>query len=533
MGGASIPIQEPRVFDLQRAVARSTSSSGNSEPTLHNVASGTDAAQARAVASWDPSSPGEKVDWYAEYRARHAPLSLSWLQQPVAEPYGTKEKLEIRGLGIFKDHDENIVIAPLDDGSVCLWSVDDGRIKTRSRPGMLFASGPDGRTMQTSVKSKAQSTGSGVVDGVSVDKARNKAYFAEQSVLHEVDLTTLQTSSYSHYPSWITSLSEANHPVPLTVGTSSSLHIHDARVGTNGSSPSFWMTDRLEGEENVNWNVRKYGTDYHRLSSGDPSRRDYAALFDPSPLSILHHNHSSTIYVAGRFPSVLIYDRRNFPKLTSTIHSGARLCSLISIPPAPNQTLAAAGEYNGKGSLELYPLSSPDSWPSTTSHASKPIRNRTSASGSKLLSLASHGTRLLFSDSDGQLKWVERDGSTIVRRWNINSSEATLNNSVEDHRGIFRGNPNEGDVAQKLLPIGSDAKSEVCVWTGEKIGVLGFQKEPRFAFGVSGTNETGSGNEFASGGRSIEGRDFEGMMRRALERQADEVRFLAGFGTGG
>ncbi len=495
----------------------------------------------RAMASWDPTYPDEKVDWYDEYIARHAPLSMSWLEQPFSEQNGVREKLETRGLGIFKDHDDSIVVAPLEDGSVCLWNIgrhgaapdlSDGQIMSRSRPGLLSVNGPRGSTWQNPTKSRAKMTSTGVVECVSVDRARNKAYFAVQSGLNEVDLTTLQISSYDRYPFSITAISEASHPLPLTVGTSASLHLHDPRFGNNGGSPTSWISDRVDTNVDDSSEPRHSTSDFYRLSSGDPSQTNYATLFHPSPLSILHLNPSSTIYVAGRFPSILRYDRRHFPKLTSTIHSGARLSSIACLPTPSHPTLAAAGEYNGKGSLEFYPLDSA-SIATSNDKIPEPTRNRTSTSRSKLLSLTPHGTRLLFSDSDGKVKWVERDGSTLVRQWNINTFDTSVSDSESARRsGIFNADPNEGDVARKLLPVGTGARSEVCMWTGEKIGILGFKSKPRFSFGGNETDGSCT-PDGSSDGESFDERDYGRMMRRALERQANEVRFVRGLGLGG
>ena len=524
--GTPIPIQEPRVFELQRAVARSGNSNASTEAKLDTT---------RAMASWDPTYPDEKIDWYGEYIARHAPLSMSWLEQPFSEESGVREKLEMKGLGVLQDHDESIVVAPLDDGSVCLWNigrenaapnVQDGRIMARSRPDLLSVNGSDGSTSPILTNSGSKVFSSSVVECVSVDKTRNKAYFAVQSGLNEVDLTTLQISSYDRYPSSITALSEAAYPVPLSVGTSVSLHLHDPRLNNNGGSPTSWICDRVDTNANASQELVYNRSDFHRLIAGDSSQTDYETL---SPLSILHLKPSSTIYVAGRFPSILIYDRRYFPKVASTIHSGARLCSIASLPTPNHPTLAAAGEYNGKGSLELYPLDS-TSIASSSYTVPEPTRNRTSASRSKLLSLTPHGTRLLVSDSDGKLKWVERDGSTLVRQWNINTFKTSLGDS-ENRSGIFNADPNEGDVARKLIPVSTGVRSEVCVWTGEKVGILGFKEKPRFSFEMD--EKDGSYTpEGISDGESVDERDYGRMMRRALERQADEVRFVRGLGLG-
>ena len=518
---------------LQRAIAHAAGRSADVETTIPNALPKKPRATVQAMASWDPVYPGEKVDWYNEYIARHAPLSLSWLQQPFNDSNGAREKLESRGLGLFEDGREHVIVAPLEDGSVCLWNIGaddkapddrDGQIMTRSRPGLLSVNGPGGSTWQSPTKSRAKMTSTGVVECVSIDKIRNKAYFAVQSGLNEVDLSTFQISAYDRYPFSISALSEATHPIPLTVGTTLSLHIHDPRLGNNGRVSSYtYFSERVDFEGNIASNP-SLQNDFHRINSGDNSQIDYATLFHPAPLSILHLNPSSTIYVAGRFPSILTYDRRFFPKLTSTIHSGARLCSITSLPTPNHPTLAAAGEYNGKGSLELYPIaptSTPDSPPNNSTNA-QPTRNRTSASRSKLLSLAPHGTRLVFSDSDGQLKWVERDGSTLVRRWNINTYSTSPDDPITTG-GIFNNDLSEGDVARKLLPVSFKERSEMLLWTGEKIGVLGFRKDPRFSFGKNVEEEKGSMD-------GLDERDYGRMMRTALERQADEVRFVRGLG---
>lgn len=463
--------------------------------------------RARAMANWDPSYPSEKVDWYGEYIARHAPLSTSWLQQPVDKMHGTQDKREIRGLGLLRDGIDGTVVAPLDDGSVCLWNIgrDDEALRTkrggiigRSKPGLLSVNGL--RDTKDS-RSKAKMTSTGVVECVSVDPVRNKAYFAVQSSLNEVDLSTLQITSHSRYPFSISALSSSSYPGPLTVGTTLSLHLHDHRFSTQILPCN---TTCLDPPEESN--------DFHRLLSGDPPPA-YAPLFHPNPLSILHLPFHA-IHVAGRFPSILTYDRRYFPTLQNTIHSGARLCSLASLPTPGAPTLVAAGEYNGKGSLELYSSSSPAA-------DYEPTRNRTSASRSKLLSVTPHGTRLLFSDGDGALKWVERDGSTLVRRWNINPS--TPSSNTHPSAGIFATSPDPSDVARKILPIDSNGwlnREEIAIWTGERVGIVGFRAKARFEWAEKGQGEEGEEEVWAR------------RMKRALEREAGEVRWVRGLGAG-
>ncbi|KAL9127368.1 MAG: hypothetical protein Q9217_003740 [Psora testacea] len=533
------PVPERTIFALQRAVARSNANLNQPDASSED-SSGLESAEdsndrrtrstplredlrgGGGIASWDPTIPGEKVDWHSEYIARHAPLSLDWLQQPAGKLNGSKEKLEIRGVGLLN---ESVLLAPLDDGSVCFWNIDQdstswGNVTARSRPGFLsFDNGKCGREWQKSYPSfsKIRMPSTGVVENVSIDRGRDKAYFAVQSGLNEIDLTTLKVTAYDRYPQPISVLSTAQDPTPLTVGTTQAIHIHDPRVGQNSRTPT----------TSISKHMRQH-SDFYRIHASDP---DYAVLSQPLPLSIIHRE-LDMIHVAGRFPSILTYDRRFFPQVASTIHSGARLSCIISIPSASGSTIAAAGEYNGKGSLEIYPLSSPYYRP-----VGEAIINRTSTSSSKCLSLTDHGTRLLFSDSDGILKWVERDGSTLVRRWNINThSTASAPGPVVPLNGIFNAERNEGEVARKLLPVNEKATSDICVWTGERVGILSSGRKDRVVKKkgdeVDGMEGSGSGSGSGSEGVSDDERVYGSIMRRALERQADEVRFVRGLGMG-
>ena len=607
-----IPITEPRVFDLRRAAARlpaihgetSTLGTLNSEDPGYSTSTAesgssvnSDGEYARSMANWDPSYPTEDVDWYGEYISRHAPISLDWLQQPIGGTTGPGGKREVRGFGLLTGNNESKVVAPLDDGSICLWNIGDtdalsgtkpGGIIARSRPGLLSAHDPNSNALQKSAVYDMEIKGAGIVECVSVDNDSNKAYFAMQSVLNEVDLNTLQVVSHSTYPFPISALSEIVQPVPLTVGTACTIHIKDFRFAHNAQSLGCSGLEQLDRTATFPTSP-KHQNDFHRLLSGDqPSK--YAPLVHSGPLSIIHssssdsHNsNSGEIHVAGRFPSILTYDRRSFPKLQSTIHSGARLCSMTSLPypfaslerdlmqknqlsvyavreakSQPGKTLIACGEYNGKGSLELYGLSnnnnnsnkSNDPFPSPAS-SSSPIppptqsqpstfKNRVSASASKLLSVAPHGTRLVFSDSDGMLKWIERDGSTLVRRWNINRYHQ------HETRGLFHTSSldtSTGDVARKILPTGTGSNGhgtttrtsrhrvnggDLLLWTGERLGLLGFRKGP--AFGADDFEGLAVGAEETV--RLREERIYGQTMRRALERQADEVRFVRGLGLG-
>ncbi|KAG0652005.1 hypothetical protein D0Z07_0925 [Hyphodiscus hymeniophilus] len=575
---ATEPVQEPRFRDLARALANGNGL-GDSR-LLQPRKEARDLKEKsnekiRIMANWDPSYPNEKVQWYDEYIARNAPISIGWMQQPQNKESAQREYLEARGMAVYKppgESDATLVVAPLDDGSLCLWDINGSRgrkgaIVGRSRPGLLSVDknpkAEEGR------RSKMISTG--VTECISIDSARSRAYVAVQSGLVEVDLETLSTMNHERFPFSITALSEAKHPVPLTVGTNLSLYLHDSRKRSSTAHISSDV-ERLDSYDVQFGSLSNQGSrSFRSLLNPEPSPH-YAHLYQPGPLSILHLLSSGSewdgngdIYVAGRFPSILNYDRRFFPRLRGTIHSGARLCSMASLPypfasmekdlarrgelsmeqvlefkNRPGKTLIACGEYNSKGSLEMYGLSpNPlDTVISTNVGAgslqNSVMKNRQTSSSSKLLSVSNHGTRIVASDGGGNLKWLERDGFTETRRWNI------AHGSVEAPRGIFGTlgdsymDSGSGDIALKLISCSSgDADrpindSELALWTGEKIGLLSFSSKPGFK--AEDFEENVKTAEEAH--REREERVYAKTMRRALEHQANEVRYVRGLGLG-
>jgi hypothetical protein len=183
---ASSSIEESRFRDLRRALAERSGvdHSRNSIP----IDDSRD-LQARAnekiriMANWDPSYPGEKVSWYEEYIHRHAPLTISWLQQPRHREDPNHEALEVRGMALYHppgEPEQTLVVSPLDDGSVCLWDLNGSRgkkgsIVARSPSGLLSVHGND----EPSSRSRKVSTG--VVECISVDSEQKKAFVAIQS----------------------------------------------------------------------------------------------------------------------------------------------------------------------------------------------------------------------------------------------------------------------------------------------------------------------------------------------------------------
>jgi hypothetical protein len=293
----------------------------------------------------------------------------------------------------------------------------------------------------------------------------------------------------------------------------------------------------------------------------DAASQTFASLAQPGPLSILHlprpgteAEASNDIFVAGRFSNILHYDRRRFPSIMGSLYSGARLSSLTwmacTTSPLDNElrrrgelsfshllrqstsipgtTLIAGGEYNTKGSLEMYGLSLPsaDSPLKPRGFQDSAFKNRQTSSQSKLLSVVNHGTLLAFSDGSGYVKWFERDGFTEARRVKIGHSETI------GQRSLFASMPASGELARKLVPTGpadfGSNSNDLLFWTGERIGLVNFQSSPGFV--AEDFEDKAKSAEQAE--REREERQYAEAMRLALERQADDVRFVRNLGMG-
>lgn len=367
--------------------------------------------------------------------------------------------------------------------------------------------------------------------------------------LVEVDLRTQCVTSTTSFERVIMTISAANATAPLTVGTFNSLYLHDYRIRNTPRDQQGEVVDPLiAGSLNLS-----------SLLVDWPPLPPYAALAQPGPQYIHHMDQpgqrdelSDDIFVAGRFTSILHYDRRMFPSIKGSLHSGGRLCCLISLPypfssidsdlrrrlelteeqvtksknTAGGRTLIACGEYNTKGSLEIYGLSSTLEDGETHISYDSTTKNRQTASSSKLLSVINHGNRIVFSDGQGYLKWMERDGFTEVRRHKIGKVEKVT------HRSLFGNMPGSDDIARKLLSTKTEAGKGICndddilFWTGETLGLISFSSGASFS-PEDFVENTKTPEEMAA---EEEEQVYAERMRIALERQADEVRFVQNLG---
>lgn len=519
----------------------------------------------QAIADWDLSHPSEKICWYSEYIGRYAPLSTVWQDSMSCE---------VRGVAPLKGSDK--MVSCYEDGSIAIFDISfptqgsTGRRKLtelgRSKTAELFRCSMDKNVSSISI---GNNSFSGVIESINVDSRRNRAYVAVAEILNEVDLSNLEVVSQQRYAWPITSLSQEtciDHP--LTVGTSWSLNLYDPRVPMKdrSRSPEDLLRHKpARPEDSIAFLPNEVKVSQTSSSLNDPIRSkieqswrasrplsrttlETYAKIEPGPLSILNHKDHE-ILIAGRFPSILSYDRRYFPRVAYDIYTGARLSCLTTIPFPPKQSssslfhsiLVAAGEYSGRGSLELYALPhgpsqlSPSQNPTESSLSSGTAyshRNRQSSSSSKLLSVATQGSRIVFSDAEGGLKWVERDGRGIARRWNINSFEIT-------DRGARISSEH---VARKIVALepspngdhGTRSDDDLLIWTGEKLGIVTTKPERFDHEQLVREIEEDKGVDGISAHerdikRSEEEQQYARRMREALEMQANQRIILSRF----
>ncbi|KAK1238307.1 hypothetical protein MKX07_006453 [Trichoderma sp. CBMAI-0711] len=505
------------------------------------------------MANWDPTFPNERVSWYSEYIHRNGPTCVNWLQTPRIRDRGYEAMMEARGLELYYPYDGNdgigamLAVSPLDDGSVCLWDVKGtrgkaGSLLATSKSDILFIDGPGS---QNTRRSKRVDTG--VTECVSVDNQRHRAYFAVQSHLIEIDLERLEVVSRESFEWSITALSKIQNDVPLTVGTSLGIHLHDFRSRARATHTAVEQVDQNDIFKSI----------------FDPTPLlPYAPLSQPTPVSIIHlplrgspDLVSNDIYVAGRFSNILHYDRRKFPVIMDSIYSGATINSMAAMPhpfssldsevrrhgelsteqvirskgDGEGWTLIAGGAYKSKGSLEIFGLSQTAADPvGREMMQTSTMKNRQTAASAAILSVANHGTKIVFSDGAGSIKWFERDGLTECRRLRIGHCEG------DEAPSLFASMSAAGELARKIVSTksreGPDRPNDdnILFWTGERLGLVSFTPTPLYQSKDFDEEEP----DPAAEAEEEERRRVAERMREALERQADEVRFMQAFGQG-
>ncbi|KAF3924193.1 hypothetical protein ABW21_db0201415 [Orbilia brochopaga] len=527
------------------------------------------------------------MDWYREFQYRNAKLSeRSFIK------FRAPDDLEIVDIALTgyegASSSEMFAASALEDGSICLFSLSDrcmGRVLGKSKSDLLARKTLDTKSGRLAVDSN---TGVGLVNyerGLFVNAATaydTRAWFGAGSVLTEVDLVTMQRIRTHRFPFSVTCLSTVL-PV-MAVGTTLTLHLLDSRSPSHyvaAASPTSISGSAVDGEKidsSQSAPIRVLDSPTILTPENDErSSRDYllnappTAFLQPSPLSILHspidQAGGNETYVAGRFPSVMAYDRRQWPRLAGTIHSGtkARLSdltiisansSLPQIPISSKYALVACGEYDGRGTLEMYPLPTgslqdgqvqqplqpgeevrrPLSTQQMYSKASSiGTRNRQSASRGKIFSVANQGLKLVTGDSEGRIRFMERDGVRHIRDWvgptHLNTASAA-NNSTADvvHAG--------GGCVKKILPLvlpSSDLRpsvenADLLLQIGEDVGVLTFNSSTRTGDSCDMGDAAAARSASTSADDNPDEERYLRVMRNALEQHHSEVMFLQGLG---
>ncbi|KAK9356091.1 hypothetical protein V1523DRAFT_438009 [Lipomyces doorenjongii] len=299
-----------------------------------------------------------------------------------------KECFSIFSMDVL-DANVGMVIGTADDCTVRIWDVRD------TIRGTSFA-----QTRNTDLDGAS-------ISDVKVDKLGQRIWISADNVLQEWDSSTLQKISQTVVDKPISTICPNPGEVPQSVyvATQGCLHYLDSRLPM--SSVRSTSVPTCDGRQRVA--VPGY------------------------PLCILASSFSpNTVSVAGRFPSVLTYDTRNFPAILNSAYSGAHsLCAMSALPN--NRGIVAAGEYNGRGTLEFYGNVFSQSTDCNTLAAIRWV-NRYTASRSSLLSLCqpSWTSELILAGSaDGAIRCFDasKDG-TYYRELIGNETGGTLGESI-------------------------------------------------------------------------------------------------------
>ncbi len=100
---------------------------------------------------------------------------------------------------------------------------------------------------------------------------------------------------------------------------------------------------------------------------------------------------------------------------------------------------------------------------------------------------------------------------------------------------------------RKILPTGSGEADDLLVWTGERMGLVSFSRNEEFYDAEEGYGGKGDvvrkfdglvgprrAGDAGGGEDDLEekAREYDSRMRKALERQADELNWMHRFGFG-
>lgn len=171
-------------------------------PTLHQSPPTTGIAAtapiSTGVAAWPISGidDAEKIDWYNEYKFRHAPLKMRWFcagTDRADVEVGLAD--EVKGLSTFSSAsggaasggENDMLLSSVSDGSICIWSLKDTaagrgrRVVARSKAGLVFSDRGDEKW-----RSGRKARDAEIVDGVSVDDVTGRVWVAGEEGLIEI-----------------------------------------------------------------------------------------------------------------------------------------------------------------------------------------------------------------------------------------------------------------------------------------------------------------------------------------------------------
>lgn len=115
-------------------------------------------------------------------------------------------------------------------------------------------------------------------------------------------------------------------------------------------------------------------------------------------------------------------------------------------------------------------------------------------------------------------------------------------NSIAGQARWFEAGVHGEEVVRKIVPTGMGEADDLLAWTGERVGLVGFGRDETFYDSEDGAGRVGgvvktfdglveSDRRRGEGGNLEEAaQEYDRQMRRALERQADELNWMHRFG---